>query len=379
MNIGKRFSGLSIENQGPNQKSTRRVVFEIGPRSLLVFNGASQALEFEIPFDRLHFFVGGNRHSILFFEFSNDLNIQFYTDEARLALKQMALIPDLKLRAASELKKTFAHRFELPILFAVVVLLLAWVFVSRNAISSRVAGWVPFSFEQKIGAQLYPRTLTEGQREVAQDLAKLTDLIKPDEADWGHRFVFHVSAETAPNAYATLGGHIFINQGLIQLLRRPEDLLGVLAHEQMHVQGRHVVRGIAQSVGIFSVISILFGDISGGLGVLIENGGPLLSLSYSRALEEEADRNAIRLLTSRQIDPMGLPDALHQIFEHQKKLIAEKPESEVLEKIQKIEILNSHPEIEERIRNLRLQASNGSKKLIRFDFEKFKNRVKEHY
>ena len=44
------------------------------------------------------------------------------------------------------------------------------------------------------------------------------------------------------NAYATLGGHIYVFDGLLQQAQSAEELAGVLAHEIGHMAGGHLVR-----------------------------------------------------------------------------------------------------------------------------------------
>jgi beta-barrel assembly-enhancing protease len=195
--------------------------------------------------------------------------------------------------------------------------------------------------------------------------------------------VFHISSDPTPNAFATIGGHIYINRGLIALLDRSEDLLGVVAHEIIHVQKRHVAKSVVQALGLYGLLAIFVGDFTGIGAVLIDQGGSMLSLSYSRDLEEEADRKAIELLVHSEIDPVGLANSLILISGEQKKLISQNPAGEVLEKLQKIELLSSHPEVENRVKDIKTYSNellkDKSLKAIEFDYEKFKISVKEYF
>jgi len=210
---------------------------------------------------------------------------------------------------------------------------------------------------KRVSDKVFNLKRTAEQQKVETELGQLITQLNRKDPVWGDRFTLHISSETEANAYATLGGHIFINKGLIMALERPEDLLGVVAHEMIHVKRRHVIKSIAQGVGVFSILSIFFGDVTGVAAVLVDQGFPLLNLSYSRELEDEADFMALRMLAENQIDPEGLPRSLETIQKHYKKRIDENPAGEVLKKLQKIEILNSHPDIEKRIENLRLGAN----------------------
>ena len=158
----------------------------------------------------------------------------------------------------------------------------------------------------------------------------------------------HLSANKEPNAYATLGGHIFINQGLLEILETPEELLGVVGHELIHAKHRHVVKGIFQGAGLFIFIQALLGDVTGVAAVLLDGGVPLLNLSYSRELETEADKESIELLFKNKIDPSGLDSALSKIEIEIQKLMSEVPAGDVLSKIQNQNFLRSHPQTEDR-------------------------------
>jgi beta-barrel assembly-enhancing protease len=151
----------------------------------------------------------------------------------------------------------------------------------------------------------------------------------------------------------------------------------------VHVQKRHVARSMIQALGVFTILSVFLGDITGVVGVVLDQGGPLLNLSYSRELEEEADEQALYLLTQSKINPIGLSNSLEKINNETQKLISEQPAAEIIEKLQKIEILNSHPEVEKRILQLREKASDLTKihhtEKIVYDYQKFKNEVQKHF
>lgn len=101
------------------------------------------------------------------------------------------------------------------------------------------------------------------------------------------------------NAFATLGGRIFVYDGLLQQARSPDELAGVLAHEIEHVRDRHILQG--------AVVSLV---TWGGLRAIFQNGDPgvahsLLSLSFSREQEAEADEGALQRMRSTHISAAG--------------------------------------------------------------------------
>ncbi|MBS0393251.1 MAG: M48 family metallopeptidase [Proteobacteria bacterium] len=101
------------------------------------------------------------------------------------------------------------------------------------------------------------------------------------------------------NAYATLGGHIFVFDGLLQEARTPEELAGVLAHEIEHVRQRHIVQGAVVALATWGGLRAVFGGSGNGVA------RTLLSLSFSREQEAEADEQGLQRLRAAQVDAAG--------------------------------------------------------------------------
>ena len=55
------------------------------------------------------------------------------------------------------------------------------------------------------------------------------------------QFTYYLAEEKEPNAFALPGGHLVVTTGLLEMVERPEELLGVLAHEVAHIQNGDMV------------------------------------------------------------------------------------------------------------------------------------------
>ena len=356
-------------------------------QNVSVIDAATNQVIYSLNIHNLTLNLGGNNQNLVFLaapETNGDV-IYFDADSANLNVLKSNPHLSEKMKQISRQKNT-AIRSTLYI-SAVFVLVLILLFQYRGPIAAQLSGLIPFSVEKKISDKVFTGKKTPEQIKVIKSLEELAGRIKFDKADWPHDFTYHISSEAIPNAYATVGGHVFVNKGLITSLNSSEDLLGVMAHEMIHVQRRHVVKSVVQGLGVYTVLSLLIGDITGVAAVLVDQGGPLLNLSYSRELEDEADQLGMKILVKNGVDPSGLSISLQVINNYQKKLIAESPGADMLEKLQKIEILNSHPEIEKRIENLLQQADvyKQSQKFVpvdftsKFNYEEFKSAVKENF
>jgi beta-barrel assembly-enhancing protease len=100
------------------------------------------------------------------------------------------------------------------------------------------------------------------------------------------------------NAIALPGGKIIIFNGLLNEARSPDEVAGVLAHEMGHVRERHVMQSLLRQLGL----SIVLGGMDGADGGMLNN---VLSLSYSRDAENEADAHSIKKLAKSKISPIA--------------------------------------------------------------------------
>jgi predicted Zn-dependent protease len=107
------------------------------------------------------------------------------------------------------------------------------------------------------------------------------------------------------NAFATLGGRIYVYDGLLEQAQSPEELAGILAHEIEHIKQRHVIEGIFTRV------------VTAGLGALLVGNSAtpdprtltlLMHMRYSRTEEADADRGGLERLKAAHVDPAGLED-----------------------------------------------------------------------
>ncbi|QNN69101.1 M48 family metalloprotease [Thermomonas carbonis] len=153
-------------------------------------------------------------------------------------------------------------------------------------------------------------------RDVGQRLAGASD--RPQQS-----FTFFLLRDRQINAFATLGGYIGMNAGLILSAEREDEMAGVLAHEIAHVTQQHVLRGAEKAqrdslpimlamLGAIVAAQQAGGNSSGdatsaavmtGLGLLQQR-----QIDYTRDNEAEADRVGIRNLSRSGYDPEAMAD-----------------------------------------------------------------------
>ena len=163
--------------------------------------------------------------------------------------------------------------------------------------------------EKKLGKEFYEKiekagALSRNERANAF-ISQLGERILAHSDNAPFEFKFSIIRSSAINAFATPGGYIYVNQGLITQVENEAQLAGVLAHEIAHVNGRHISEIIDKStvINIASLAAILAGAFLGGSGDAVAAvtsftlaTGSTLNLKYSREHEEAADRTGMAYL-----------------------------------------------------------------------------------
>lgn len=161
----------------------------------------------------------------------------------------------------------------------------------------RVARHMPMSWETKIG-EVY--SLPVGAVACADPpgnaaLEVLVDRLDPAARKQG--LTIRLLDVDEANAAALPGQRMIVFNGLLNEVKNPDALAGIVAHEIAHVRRRHVAAAMVRQLGLGTVVT-LFGG-----GALASGGGSLLSLNFTREAEAEADRDAIAMLRRAGIDP----------------------------------------------------------------------------
>jgi len=157
-------------------------------------------------------------------------------------------------------------------------------------------------------------------------IGKLADRILRQSERAPFDFKFSIVRSSAVNAFATPGGYVYLNQGLITLCRNEAELAGVLAHEIAHINGRHIEENIRRSkqINLSTLAAILAGALLGGGGELTAAvtgfstaAASTLSLKYSREQEEAADRMGFSYLVSAGYDGRAMLDFLKSMRQYE--------------------------------------------------------------
>lgn len=304
-------------------------------------------------YSSVRFEIGGNNDSILFIHLSDKELLYIALD--RSMKKQLLEIETIKAQLQPLFKVSDKNLYTDLSYVAVIIAVIASMIYFRGPIAGAFATLIPVSIEKKIGDKVFKTSDADEFKSVNNAEQKLQALLKRIKDYDEKKITVHISSKKEMNAYATIGGHLFINRGLIDELKKPEDLLGVIGHEMIHAEKRHVIKSVFQGAGLFLLIQTILGDVTGLAAVLADNGDSLLQLSYSRELEKEADLLAVRMMLDSQIDPTGLKSALQVIEADYNKTLKETVGGGAIEKILNQSFLRSHPQTEQRCLDIQNQ------------------------
>jgi Zn-dependent protease with chaperone function len=188
--------------------------------------------------------------------------------------------------------------------------------VGASYTASMIADALPQSTLDKVSAvtmeelesgYLQPSTLSESNKSIIQ-----THFDRLTQGERRYKLHFHSAPKIGANAFALPSGDIVLTDQLVALSKDREfrDILGVLAHEKGHVVKKHSLQMAIKTGVSGAIIGYMTGDVS-----VLVTGIPtiLISSSYSRDFEREADAHAMRELQEMNISPLYMANLFESL------------------------------------------------------------------
>lgn len=129
---------------------------------------------------------------------------------------------------------------------------------------------------------------------------------KPARLNYKYRLLLRDGGKLGANALALPGGTIIVTDQLINMFPQDYVLAAVLAHEIGHVEHNHSLRQIYRALGITAMVTMMAGEAGPAAEELLLEGTAILSLSFSRRHERDADNYSYELLRSNGLPADGL-------------------------------------------------------------------------
>ncbi len=143
-------------------------------------------------------------------------------------------------------------------------------------------------------------------------------------------YTFQVINDRNVNAYATMGGFVYLTTGLIATAENEAELASVIGHEIGHIEQRHVIQQMQQTLLAQGLLTVAGLDRDQGVLMATE-----LAFRRPRSRQDElaADRVGLILLARSNYGTIGLPSFLTKL--------AQKPAPPA--------ILSTHPAARDRV------------------------------
>jgi Zn-dependent protease with chaperone function len=142
------------------------------------------------------------------------------------------------------------------------------------------------------------------------------------------------------NSFATLGGFVYVYEGLVDFTQSDDELASVIGHETGHIERRHLLtaNAKAQALNILFGIASLFSPLIYNFGGLAEAG---IMAKISRSDELQADRYGLQLMSRAGYDPHAMVTMMQHL------VVLENGKSDLVTKY-----LEDHPEPDQRVAHL---------------------------
>ncbi len=265
-------------------------------------------------------------------------------------------------------------------LYGVLSLIFSLSIIVSNAQSARAISWIELLIR---GAQIYQLSSISDSQEVQLGKEINQELVKSGKAkiyrngeitryvnQIGQRlartserpkipYTFQVVDDKSVNAFATMGGYVYINTGLMKRAENEAELASVIGHEIGHIAGRHAIEQMRERAIAQGVLSAAGLDSSEAVQIGVELA---LSRPNSRDDELEADRFGLDNIKKSGYAPSAMVSFMRKLLQRGNSTPT---------------FLSTHPATSERIkllqRNINSKNANAGRGLNR---QAYKNKIR---
>jgi predicted Zn-dependent protease len=145
-------------------------------------------------------------------------------------------------------------------------------------------------------------------------------LLKPEDQLENVVWQFRVMRDPVVNAFAMPNGSIYVHTGLLARMENEAQLVGVLAHEIIHVRNRHTYlsyrsyRKKMLAINLIGLAGAYTGMGGWGASMVAQFMLGISVIGYTRELEKEADLEGARLMAASPYDPKAMVAAFESFL-----------------------------------------------------------------
>ncbi len=194
---------------------------------------------------------------------------------------------------------------------AVIVLIVSIACASTPAPASALSTPTEIQIGKEYDKQITDQSVIVTDPLLNQWVNDITNKLWAQTARKDVPYSIKIIDESDINAFSTLGGYIYVNEGTLDFVQSDDELAGVLGHETGHIERRHAVtaNNKASILNVIFGVASLFIPLIYRFGQLAQAG---LQARISRDDENEADKYGLMLMSRAGYDP----DAMHSFMAH---------------------------------------------------------------
>lgn len=172
--------------------------------------------------------------------------------------------------------------------------------------------------EVQLGQQINQQLIKSGQAKLYRDrdinkyINDIGQLLAQNSDRPELPYTFQVVDDKSINAFATMGGFVYVNTGLILKADNESELASVIGHEIGHIVGRHAIKQMRETAIAQGVLSSAGLDTSQAVQIGVELA---LTRRNSRQDELEADRFGLENLKKAGYAPVGMLGFMQKLLE----------------------------------------------------------------
>jgi predicted Zn-dependent protease len=189
--------------------------------------------------------------------------------------------------------------------------------------------------EVKLGSQINRNIVTQVRLSRNRGANNLVKSIGAELVPQSDRpqipYTFQVVEDRDINAFATMGGFVYINTGTISAADNRAQLASVIAHEMGHISGKHALEQVKQQAITQGIVSLIGADRNEIVNIGTELA---LRLPNSREAEFDADRRGLQNLYNANYAVQAMPDFMQKLARNSSNAP---------------DFLNTHPAVKDRI------------------------------
>ena len=220
--------------------------------------------------------------------------------------------------------------------------------------------------EVNLGKQINQELINRGQAKIYNNSAinryinTIGEKLARNSSRTNIPYTFQVVDDKSINAFATMGGFVYVNTGLIATAENESELASVIGHEIAHVAARHSIKQMREQAIAQGALSVagLDRNIAVQLGVELA-----FNLPHSRGDELEADELGLANLKKAGYATSGMITFFEKLLEKS----GSSPPS----------FLSTHPATSARIRRLQAMIDPKTSKVGHgLDTQAYRNKIK---